>query len=276
MKESQIRVLEALATFKYLTTQQMLDMSISTSRPNLLQNVLKNIRDIKYPYIHRQSMPSNHAPRLCDIYHLTKKGAEWLEDERILEKHVIRYPIGKRPVTTRDYAHRVATINIHIALNNWLGDQGEEMFLVSSYFDRPGSQRNGTPRILNKVEISPYKYLLPDLITHFSYGDDEKIIVWEQHNGKDTKKLIRQVETHIQALKGGLIGKKVGIDKLHRIGLVFEHESIMQASIKRLNALYGLEENIYKFFLFKTNKTVQSNFFENWVLWTDELTDLVS
>jgi len=275
MKEQQIQLLEALATYKYLNSSQMLDMGISPNRSNLFQNIIKGIRDIKKPYIIRQRMPKNGGfAGLSDIYCLSKNGALWLEDELILDRDKIRLPVGRQTVTTRDYKHRVATINIHIALQKWLESLDEEMLLVSAYFDRPGSQRNGTPRILNKVEISEYKYLLPDLITHFSFGGGSKIIVWEQHNGKDTKKLLRQVETHLIALKKGLIGKKLGVDKLHRIGWVFEYESIMQASIKRLNDLYGHDDNLYKFFVFKTNEAVQSNFADNWLLWTGEITNI--
>jgi len=170
----------------------------------------------------------------------------------------------------------MATIDIHLYLQLWLESAQGEMLDVSGYFDKPGSQRKGQPRILNKIELSDRQYLLPDLITRFTVNDDEKIIVWEQHNGKDTKKLMRQIETHIIALKSRAVAKKYGTDKLHRIGLVFEHQTILEATVRRCQLLYGDNTDLYRLFIFKTNEQAKNHFYDDWLLWNGELTTLLN
>ncbi|NQX99269.1 MAG: hypothetical protein HRT73_15530, partial [Flavobacteriales bacterium] len=196
-------------------------------------------------------------------------------EEMLLEQEDIRYPIGRNVMFLRDYNHRISTINIHIALANWLDAQNGEMLHASAYFDKPGSQRTGTPLILNKIEIDKHRYFIPDLITKILIDDKEYNFVWEQHNGKDTKKLLRQIDNHIEGLKARLIGKRLGNNKLHRVGLVFEHESIKQSSMKRLMGKYGDGNDLFRCFLFKTNEEIEPDFINNWHLWNGQKTELL-
>lgn len=58
-------------------------------------------------------------------------------ENRILEDNEVRYPVGETRIPTSDYIHRMATIDIHIALKVWLDSFGGEMLNVSAYFDKP-------------------------------------------------------------------------------------------------------------------------------------------
>ena len=278
MKESQVVLLESLAAYKFLTTEQMVRLGIVTHIKSIFR-VLPGLRDRKIkPLIRRQEMEvMPGVGKLHDIYWLTKYGAEHLEEEGIMEKSDIRYLVGLPDIKYRDYKHRVSTVDIHLALKRWLDSIDSELLHITSYFDKPGSQRRGEPLILNKVTISEEKnrFMMPDIITVFMAGEKKKIIAWEQHNGKNTKKLFNQISKHIEVLDDRLLAKKLGLDQMHRIGVVFEHESIMVATMKRLMGAYGDDNGLFKFFIFKHNEHIQSDFFNHWSLWNGTQTTLL-
>lgn len=275
MKESQINILINLATFKFMTTKQMLARGVLNDKHHLY-TVLKEISRRNKPYIKKHTFSARaEYGRLFDVYYLTRHGRNFLVEELLLEPEEIRYPIGRNVMFLRDYNHRISTINIHIGLVNWLDTNNSEILSASAYFDKPGNQRTGTPLILNKIEINEHKYFIPDLITKILVDDKEYNFVWEQHNGKDTKKLLRQIENHIEGLKARLIGKRLGNNKLHRVGLVFEHKSIMESSMKRLMEKYGDSSDLYRCFIFKTNEDIEPDFKNRWYLWNGQITEIL-
>lgn len=265
--ESQIQILEALAEFKFLTTEQMIDIGICQHK-RTAYFLLKPLRERHKPLIGRISLHQwIGQARLHDLFYLTKYGASFLDEQRIMPLEKIRYPVGTPTVVTRDYKHRVATINIHIAISRYVKKNFDHMITVSSYFDQKGSNRSGDTIITNKIPINGFQYIYPDLITHSQHGEASHLFVWEQHNGKDTGRLIEQVERHIACIKEWWVSKAFGMQrKLHRVGIIFEHHSILEATMQRLNQKYGERDELYRFFIFKHQNDLNA-FYGHWHLW---------
>ena len=265
MNESQIKTLENLATFKFLTVEQMALLKVRKSRASIYET-LPRLRDIKSPLIKRASIGVDlRYGRISDLYYLTVHGVNWLIENQIMELDSIRYPKGKVDVAFRDYKHRIGTINIHIFLKLWLDTNEGDIELASSYFDKPGSQRKGEPLIVNKIELTPRRYLVPDLIIKICRPHKSSAFAFEQHNGKDTKKLIGQIEAHAEAIEQGLISDKINFNKATRVCIVFEYETLMNKAMERLNSIENLQR-FKPFFLFKHQDTLPNDF-STWSHW---------
>lgn len=93
------------------------------------------------------------------------------------------------------------------------------------------------------------------------------------HNGKDTKRAMKQIKQYVQALKEGTPSLKYGFPKGNRVLFVFEFPSIMKATMKRFIEDETINENYYKFFLFVSLEDVKEHF-NSWVKATGEVVKL--
>jgi len=100
------------------------------------------------------------------------------------------------------------------------------------------------------------------------------LFVFEQHNGKDTKKLLKQLLQHAIAIYEKSIQKKYRIAKDSRVYCVFEFHSIMQAVMARIK-----DDRIFvKFkdhFLFKTCDKMKDDFFYGWQTFDSRMVDFL-
>ena len=119
---TEIAVYEALATYRYLTTHQMLKLKVSKSE-RYLYSALRNLRNRKKATVGALdfgAMPT--VGRLPILYYLTEYGASILEDFG-RQWETIKYP-KKARLFSRDYFHRIRTIDSHIALQQWAETNG--------------------------------------------------------------------------------------------------------------------------------------------------------
>ena len=259
--ESQIRVLESLAEFKFLTVAHMQTLGVQSHAQNIRTSVRALERSAYIGVRDLGALPT--YGRLKKIFYLKNKGKKFLVDHDIMEEESIRIPSEKgRKIVERDYKHRLSVIDAHIALNRWLKNF-EDTAIVhrSSYFDQHGSQRNNDTVKHNKVILSEGKkeYIIPDFLAVYRINNNTHAIALEQHNGKDTKKLLKQISAYCTAIENGSISDHLNIQKAVRILVVFEHESIMQATIARLDEVEGIRD-FGNHFYFKTG--VETNFNE--------------
>lgn len=274
LNNSQQAILENLACFKFLTKSQMAKLGIR-KKASYLHRAITPIRDSKKPLIARVVMGAL-VPygKLEDVYFLTKNGAYLLEEEGVLDKKQIRYPKSKFSLFHRDYKHRIATIDFHIALKLWLDEIGGCIKIASSYFDKPGSQRKGEPLIVNKIEIDEDNYIIPDMILLINDDKKDYLFAFEQENGKDTGKSIKKIIQYFKVIEEGLISDKVNIEKAARVCIVFEHKSILEATIERLNKMDNIQ-HFKPFFIFKPQNELENNFIDNWCFWDKKKTSFI-
>ena len=274
LNNSQIAILENLAVFKFLTKTQMAKLGIR-KKASYLHRAITPIRDNKKPLISRVVMGAL-VPygKLEDVYFLTKNGVLMLEDNALMDKKEIRYPKSKFSLFHRDYKHRLAAIDFHIALKLWLDSIEGRIKIASSYFDKPGSQRRGEPLILNKIEIDEDNYIIPDMIILLNDNQKDYLFAFEQENGKDTGGTIKKIIKYLPLIERGLISEKVGIDRASRICVVFEHQSILEATTTRLNEMEDMQP--YKpFFIFKPQNELDNDFANNWCFWDKSKTSFI-
>ncbi|WP_455756425.1 hypothetical protein [Sulfurimonas sp.] len=277
MKESQVKLLEYLARFKYLTVSQMHKLNVLKNRSGIYQ-IIKPLKDKKNNLIDLKNF--GVAPvhgKLESFYFLTKQGVDVLVNDLYYEDDV-KYTVGTTTLFSRDYFHRKFTIEFHINLYQFIKENDNaELVFADYYFDKLGSNRvKGNLRAKNHIPIEQTGgYIIPDMIFKFSLDNRDYLFLFEQHNGKDTKKLIRQLESYLLILETGAASIKYQFDKSIRVIIVFEYESIKSALIKRLKNTKEFS-TFHNFFILKTNEEIDNDFFNNWSLINGEKTNFIS
>lgn len=277
MSESELKILESLAKYKYLTTSQMHYLKILKNKEGLYQR-LRKLRAGKKPLIKNNIFGVVAGKgRLEDFYFLTKYGVNFLIDNLIMEPNEIKAPKGTSTLFARDYFHRLETINFNIYFNEWVNKyETLNIIFLDYYFDKVGNNRSQKNlRAKNKIDIEQTGgYIIPDIVLKFTHKKEPYLFFIEQHNGKDTKKLLKQLYYHLLALEEGTGAEKYKMNKNHRVAILFEHQGILKATIERLQQIEDFRE-FEKFFIFKTNKDLALNFYENWLTFTGKKVNFI-
>lgn len=276
LNQNHIVVIEELAKYKFLTSSQFVKLKLYKKR-GYLTNAVKPLLDMKKPLIAKQNFNPLYG-RLESIYYLTKYGKQFLIDELDYSESEIKVPKSLAPIYIKDYFHRKYTIDFHIFLSQWIESENEKLLFLNYYFDKSGSNRcedkSKYVYALNKIDLNSEQSFIPDINLKLSSNKDEYIYLFEQHNGKDAKRLLKQLSIHILAIADGVVSKKYNSHKAHRVVVVCEEESVKTSVIKRLQKLDNIE--FYnKNFIFKTNLEVQMDFFNNWTLINEEKTNFL-
>lgn len=181
-----------------------------------------------------------------------------------LDEDEILSPKGRATHFTQDYFHRKYTIDFQIAITKTAEQEGMEVAFFDRYFDKVGSNRKGDSVSIAKITLGKNAYLIPDAVFLLEHEQEKYFYCAEIYNGKDTKRVVTQLEKHVRALETGSPSIKYGIDKGNRVLCLFEHLSIQQAVIKRLR---GDEffANVTEYFLFKHLDDLKTAPFDNWL-----------
>lgn len=243
--DKQGKILLALSKYKYLTPSQFVELGISDI--TYTRKVLSQLEKRHKPYIHRLRFGIDpRKGQLESLFYLTKFGKRQLMDGlNVLEEDILM-PKGKVTVGFSDYYHRKNTISFHIHLRRWVeAHPSLELEFFDSYFDKIGNARKDKNlRAKNKIIIDSNNYLIPDGIFILNNNGERYLYLFEMYNGKDTKRVIQQLGKHALIITNGSASKKYQVKKVHqeketfrinRVICVFEHNSIKEATIKRLS-----------------------------------------
>jgi len=240
------QILRELAEFQYLTTSQLVRLGVTKSK-NSLYPVLRGLVNAQSPAI--KKINYNVSPalgRLESIFYLTHVGVKFLLGLG-LEADTIKFPKRKDVSFASDYKHRIWTVDFFISLKLWVNEQGYELQYFYYYFEQSsGSNRNNKGGISladTRIDINAkgIGYIQPDGIFLVDRGDETPIFgLFEQHNGKNTKKLLEQLEAHRIAISTGAPSLKYDVQHngeyiANRVFIVFENEGCMKATMRRIS-----------------------------------------
>jgi len=275
LKENQILALKLLATYKYLVSSQFVKLGLYKKRA-YLTNSLKSLVDMKRPLLAKYDFNPING-KLESLYYLTNYGKQFLIEECEYSETQIKSPKGSTTVYLKDYFHRKMTVQFHIHLQQYLHKCNGEMIFLNYYFDKTGNNRSKTNHViaLNRIMLNNTTSFIPDINAKFMINGKEHLLLFEQHNGNDAKRLFEQLYIHITAMSEGSVDEKYNIKKAYFVIIVCEYESVKTSVIKRLQQIKGIE-SYDNFFLFKTDKELEENFNENWSLIDGKLIDFSS
>lgn len=267
--ETQLKILEALNTYRFLNVSQMIYLGIATNKYTISRNI-SEIQSGKKPlvaYADFGTFPT--IGRLPRLHFLLKHGAEWLAEAYQVDEKEINYPKGVK-VFSRDYFHRVATIDVHISARKFTESIPDMEFdFFHSYFEHTGANHSknlNQPKrqALTKVPVQN-GYFIPDGIFRVIDPNGEFwMFTVEVYRGHTTKRTYEQLVKHLYSLAEGSISQVYQYERAVRILMVCEEENAMKALMKRV-ASDGRFAQAEAFFLFATLETVQTQFDYGWV-----------
>jgi len=270
----QQNVLEALAEFRYLTAQQMIDLGVSKSITSLRDKTLSRLERHKKHFI--KSHDFGWIPqkgRLAKIFYLTKNGVKILAEYLRIEPDQIDYPKGGIQFSI-DYSHRIHFIDFHIAFKDWAEQQKKEIEFFHAYFDKIGNQRAGKVRSTAKTRVQlertiytelKSKPFIPDGLTRYQDGDKSRLVAIEIHNGVHSKRITHQLLEHLEALDQGLFSHKYQHKKMNFILSVHENQSTLDSVKRRLMERPEFRP-LAPLFLFNRQDQAKADFSRGWTL----------
>jgi hypothetical protein len=273
LSEGHLQVLEHLHTYRFLTVPQMLRLGIATNKYTLSRYLTRLSRGNRpfTAWTDFGNLPK--IGRLPRIHYLLKRGAKALAEVWRVEEREINYPRGVR-IFSRDYFHRVNTVDFHIALRSFAAKNGFEMDFFHTYFDYIGVNRSNNPKRKKRKTLTWVPlgegYLVPDI--NFGVTDATGkpwVCTTEIYRGFATGRVHQQLKKHLYALHEQSISKAYSYPRAVRILAVCENDNAMTAVMKRIRGdrLFSESE---RFFLFSTLKWIQMDFAGGWVHYSDQ------
>lgn len=256
----QLSILRAVGKYKFLDYQQMSRLGIEKHKSNL-STLVKNLKEGRHPLL--QKIP--HRTGTTAKFYLTKKGMQVLTELDNLDEDEIDYPKGIIYAQTQDEKHRTTTIDIQIELDIACQEKGIESLLCVRYFDTTGNNRVDR-NLASKTAIiyEGKKTLKADLVFVLDIQKQKELYLLELENGRDTKKAVEKCINHGKAILKGSANERYNFKKGYRTLWVFEHESILKATLDRLNKDVFFDR-LKEYFLFKSLAQIEKeNFFSEW------------
>jgi hypothetical protein len=257
-----ILVMEHLQTYRYLTAAQMVRLGVANQRENIYK-ILNRFKTEQRPLV--QSINFGVLPnygKLSSVHCLTRYGAAALAEMKRLEIEAIPYPKNAKHFR-QDYFHRINTIDFHIELRRWAKKAGIRVPFFDTYFEATGSARKGNLELKTKVDLEKGA-LVPDANFLIELPNREKrLYTLEIHNGRQTKRTIKQLERHIEAIEQGSLSAKYKIKRACRVVSIYDSVQGLAAAHSRIQKMPRFQKR-NGWFLLKTLDQVKSEFFPRW------------
>ncbi len=267
-------ILKALSQYRYLTTNQILDLGIAKDRGHL-GKVLASLLSAN-----RRSTTGERKPkeigeldfgvkvgkgRLPRLYFLTKRGAQLLE-MMAPDLAPVRFP-ARVVRFAPDYEHRVSCVDFHIALNTWATGADQVVTDYRHYFDWSPARSGQTPSPATRLQLG-HKRVDADAI--FLLSDPTGVarsFVFEMANGVDTGRVLEKMEHLARALDDGSLNRALSFpqEQAVRILFVFEHRRTAELVATRADSFRKVHEYAPHFLLKTLEDVGDANFRQDWM-----------
>jgi len=271
--ERQLQILEALARFKYLTSNQLAKLFKVKNSANVTR-LLKDLNERKQPLVNYKGFGviPIHG-RLARVFFLTSHGKDLIQEALDYSEDSIKFVKNKHSLFQRDYFHRRDTVTFNMYFQQWLANNNYQLHFFNYYFDKSGSNRNNTGETLNSLQVNDFK-IVPDGIGLFNTPERPYLFLFELHNGKDKGRAVNQISAHCLAISTGSASDKYKISTSARVYYVFEEESCKRAVMEELKNDPHFA-NFNKHFLFKSMKSLQEDFYIGWHHFNGDLVNFI-
>ena len=260
LTETEERILTALATYRFLTPQQMVFAGVSHSRRHLYATLTTLAR--RSPKL-TSELDFGVLPgkgRLSRIYHLTPAGAELLEGEGRGEATA---PARVR-LFNSDYFHRLNCVDFHLTLRTWAELHGATIDYFHTYFDH-SEKRTSRGGIQPRTRIAAASgAIVPDAVFAFTTADGaQRLCAFEMYNGVRTARVEQQLADYLPVLEHGAIEDAYAYEHAVRILAVFDTSAGETLARTRLASRADFRTFAPSFF-FKTLEEARVDPIANW------------
>jgi hypothetical protein len=265
-------ILKHLAHYKYMTLGQLVRVgaggkSYTSTRLKLLRG-LGMVGVSQYGGVYK----SGGGGRVENINYLLPKGAKLVAENLQMEMEQINYPKNIDGIFRNDYFHRISTVSIQIAFEQWAKRLDYEVLFFETYFHKAGSAKTAKDdnplRSITRISFGDGSFIEPDAVFAVDKGNKKLFFCLEVHNGVDVSRLVEQVKRISRAVAKGLITdhyKNHGLAQSPRILCTVETENMLRLVQKRMCAdAFFKPEWMKEVFLFHAAEKVWEDFEKEW------------
>lgn len=271
-------ILRALSVYTYLTIPQITRI-VGSKNPTSVKHALQRLRGHGRPLVKKWDYGFiAGVGRLHSISTLTKAGASILAEVDRVDTASIYFPaLGVQ--YSRDYAHRKAFVDCHIAINEWAAANDAEIEFFDRYFlAHGGNHTDGADSLIRReyqtrAVLPTGEVIIPDGIFAFKQAGKERLCVLEIHQGLETKKIFEQLLNHIRAIESATIRSKYDKAEGNFVLSVYAQGETMEAVMRRFAALPNYSE-IRLAFHFATVEEASTDWKTTWRLASGERVSL--
>lgn len=273
-----LAVLEIVARLGNATSQAVTHV-MGTSTRRYWRGYLGDLVRNKYltsKIIYATALHGKGGRKIGTLYALTGRGAETLASETGQDPETIYFPEGGITANSPfQFPHRATFLELMAEflrlektsprqiLANGDAVPSIQILEMIPYFRMEGTNRFGTGRPLAAVQLpasipkeKPIS-LIPDAILRIRVGEKIRLIAVELHRETDTKKIIKQLSQHTQAVECGLFSDKYRHKTANFVISIHEHEDRLKQVIQRIrNGEIERFERYHQGFLFGTLHSV--------------------
>jgi hypothetical protein len=251
----EIKILEALSVYRFVTVAQLQAVDAGKDRKHLGDILRRLVGQNMVGVQTWGTYPS--LGRLPRMYHLKRAGAHYLADYLRIDCDAVPYVMGT-PKFQVDHLHRRFCVDFHITLNQWAQSDGGELRHFAPYY---GAK---PPRFV----LGEGRVLLPDAVLVLALPDGEaRLFTFEMcldKGGTDRRRILGQLDAHRLAIAKGEITRSMGGKKDNRVLSVFERSASMDAIREKLTASPAFK-NFGRHFLFATRAQIEGGLAGAWV-----------
>jgi hypothetical protein len=264
----QFATLEALATYRYLTAEQLQRLNISKSIEHT-RRVLRELVLLR-GYLGRL-VPGVSVGRLPNLHYLTKKGAHVLAELKGVDLAAVPYVTRARMVQ-HTFFHRLNCIDCEITVRQWAQSNAATVEFYNQYFCFNGNKKGR--RSLTKITLQQGGFD-PDAVFMLSCNGVRRLFALEvQKNLRTAETVQKLLENYKPAVLQRAISAQFNYDYDPRILIVFDQDNAFDLVKQRLLELQFFRDYAPLFF-FNTLDSFNLSFLENWrKLDTDETCNL--
>lgn len=278
--ELEVRVLEHLATYRFLTIKQLLALG-ATKHKRHLQATLRALAGIhekegrtaprryqpyRKPVVEQMRFGINRevgGGKLPFVYTLTVQGAQLLAELRSDERPVYVSAVPKFP--RQEYRHRLGCTDCHIAVRTWAERNHNQARLDFYHVDFNHSRKlKNRPIADTRVELTDGRVIKPDAVFRLTMSDQrERLYALEFWAGSEVALIEQKLELYRHALHDGAVERTFAFKHGVQVLAVFQQERTLRHVFERLEARANFQP-FSRHFLFATLEELQEDMASGW------------
>lgn len=256
----EIQILEELAKHRYLSYKQMLKIGIDKHSSNL-STACTRLSESKPSLIQKIAHGAGFAAR----WYLTSKGRDYLMEHHDYLATEINNPPNETKTDSMHQKHHFGLVNCYLELKHACEELDLKLEFADYDFDQVNNLKdNNNQRAKNAINRTKKEFIIPDLIFSIQTPRDKELFLLELENGSSSMKSYKKCLEHRQAIFMKSANEKYDFHSGYRTLWIFEKESTMKATIKKMKA-DSLFDKLTEYYLFIPISSIKDNFFEGWI-----------